>query len=263
MAAQTVPFAPSSYLLWQSATAACWAHPRHRLLCNAAIHAVNVKLEQQGFGSLWLSTLRLGKQGVALTTQLFRSTLMLYSISNSSSSVSQELVCKTVSHCYLQLALARGVDQDACMAEFLFCNNTQPVCNGACCVSQDLGWSLADTEALCTPSTSPAADAAAANGIGKPATAARKASAAASADKTAPATAVGQIAPMSEEIVFGFQTPCHVAAVQCHKVAANQLKADLTAAVLILKDSMYAWQQNEAANKERWANCLRKLEDVV
>ena len=74
------------------------------------------------------------------------------------------------------------------------------------------------------------------------------------ADKTATAAAVDQAAPMTDEIVNGFQTPRHVAAIQCHKAAMEQLKA---AAVSSLKDSMYAWQQNEVANKEQWAACLK------
>lgn len=122
------------------------------------------------------------------------------------------------------------------------------------CVEQDLGWSLADTEALCAPSVSPAADAAVAGAKGKPAPVAKKPPAAAGSDKTA---------PMMDEVVNGFQTPCHVVAIQCHKAAVEQLKADLTAAVCSLKDSMYAWQRNEATNKERWAGCLKHLGDVV
>lgn len=68
---------------------------------------------------------------------------------------------------------------------------------------------------------------------------------------------------MTDLVVYGFQTPCHVAAIQCHKAAVEQLKADLTAAISVLKDNMYAWQQNEIANKERWAGCLQHLGEVV
>lgn len=131
------------------------------------------------------------------------------------------------------------------------------------CADQDLGWSVADTVALCAPSASPAADAATASSKGKPTVAAKKPSAAGSADKTAAAAAVGQLAPMADEIVNGLQTPCHVAAVQAHKAASEQLEVDLAAAVSHLKDSMYAWQHNEVANKDRWAVCLKSLQDVV
>ena len=159
--------------------------------------------------------------------------------------------------------LSKSLDPDACLAKVMLRSVRQPCHDCACYDDQDLGWSLANTEALCAPSTSPAADAAPASSKGKPTTAAKKPAAAGSADKTAPATAIGQNVPMIDEIVNGFQTPCHVAAVQGHTAAVEQLKADLTAAVSILKDSMYAWQQNEVANKERWAVCLKHLEDVV
>ena len=137
---------------------------------------------------------------------------------------------------------------------------TQPRCDSACRVDQDLGWGLSDSEALCAPSASPAADAVTAGSKGKPVSVTKKQP---TADKTATAAAVGQAAPMTDEIVNGFQTPCHVAAIQCHKAAVEQLKANLTAAISSLKDSMYAWQQHETANKERWAACLKKMYDVV
>lgn len=164
---------------------------------------------------------------------------------------------------WMWLCLSKFINSDACLDEILVCSITQPCYDSAYCDVQDLGWSQANTEALCAPSPSPAADAASASSKGKPTTAAKKPAAAGSADKTASATATDQIVSMTDEIVNGFQTPCHVAAVQGHTAAVGQLKADLTAAVSILKDSMYAWQQNEVANKGRWALCLKNMDDVV
>ena len=146
------------------------------------------------------------------------------------------------------------------MATLLLHSVTQPCNDSACHDDQDLGWSLVDTEALGAPSTSPAAASATASNKGKSSTAAKKP---ATADKTAPAPPIGQTAPMTDEIVSGFQTPCHVAAIQYHKAAVQQLKADMTAAVSILKDTVYAWQHNEIANRERWGVCLKNLEDIV
>lgn len=123
-----------------------------------------------------------------------------------------------------------------------------------------MGWSGADTEALCPPAATPASDAANAP-KGKPAAAAKKA---ANADKKASAATDGATsAPMTEELVTGFETPCHVAAVRGHHAAMLQLKEHLAASVAVLKDSMCSWQKNEEANKERWAGLLRSLGDVV
>ena len=129
-----------------------------------------------------------------------------------------------------------------------------------CCDDQDLGWSATDSEALFPPSAAPAADAA--TGSKRPPPAAVK-KAAPGADKKSPPGNDGQAPPMTEEIVTGYDTPCHVACVQCHNAATVQLKADLAAATTLLKDSMYAWQRNETANKERWAHYLQVLGDVV
>ncbi len=127
---------------------------------------------------------------------------------------------------------------------------------GFCCVWQDLGWSATDTEALCPLPAQPASDAASAP-KGKAAAAAKKP---ASAEKKAPAATEG---PMTEEVVGGFETPCHVAAVRGHHAAVLQLKEHLAASVAVLKSSMSVWQKNELANKERWAVLLRSLNDAV
>ncbi len=42
---------------------------------------------------------------------------------------------------------------------------------------------------------------------------------------------------MTDEIVNGLQTPCHVAAVQAHKAASDQLEEDLAATVSFLKEA--------------------------
>ena len=130
------------------------------------------------------------------------------------------------------------------------------------CFVQDLGWSTADTEALFPSSATPAADAA--NGSkGKPTAAAKKPAASSSADKKTTAAAEGQPAIMTDVVVSGLETPCHVSAVRCHNAAVAQVKAELSAAAMVLKTSMYAWQRNEAANKERWATSLSNLGDLV
>lgn len=125
-----------------------------------------------------------------------------------------------------------------------------------CCVWQDLGWSASDTEALCPSPAQSAADAASAP-KGKAAAAAKKP---ASAEKKAPAATEG---PMAEEVVSGFETPCHVAAVRGHHAAMLQLKEHLAASVAVLKSSMSVWQKNEVANRERWAVLLSSLNDAV
>jgi len=103
-----------------------------------------------------------------------------------------------------------------------------------CCVWQDLGWSVNDTEGLCPALAQPEADAAAATE-----------------------------GPMTEEVVSEFETPCHVAAVRGHHAAVLQLKEHLSASVAALKSSMSVWQKNEVANIERWALLLRSLNDAV
>ena len=125
-----------------------------------------------------------------------------------------------------------------------------------CCVWQDLGWSASDTEGLCPSLAQPAADAASAP-KGKAAAAAKKP---ASAEKKTPAATE---APMTEEVVSGFEAPCHVAAVRGHHAAVLQLKEHLAASVAALKSSMSVWQNNEVANKERWAVLLKSLNDAV
>ena len=130
------------------------------------------------------------------------------------------------------------------------------------CVMQDLGWSIADTEALFLPSAAPAADAAAGS-KSRPTAAAKKPAAASGTIKKTAAAADGQPAAMTDVVVSGFETACHVSAIRCHNAAVAQVKVELSAAALVLKDSMYAWQRNEAANKERWAGFLSNLEDLV
>lgn len=207
------------------------------LLCKMAVHAVSIHLKSW----CWIVAVV-----CTADVQLYLSTLDLCQSQQSSLRLAKELIHNPYG---VAVCLAANV-------HIITSANPSMMIND----DQDLGWSLADTDALCAPSTSPAADAATASNKGKPPAAAKKP---ATADKTAPATPIGQMAPMTDEIVNGFQTPCHVAAIQCHKAAVEQLNADMTAAVSILKDSMYAWQQNEAANKERWAICLKNLEDVV
>lgn len=123
---------------------------------------------------------------------------------------------------------------------------------------QDLGWSATDTEALCPLSAQPAPDAAAP--VKSKAAAATKKPG--SADKGA-TTAGGASTAMAEEVVTGFDTPCHVAAVSEHHTAVLQVVQRLAASVAELKGSMYCWQRNEEANKERWAALLRSLGDIV
>ena len=125
-----------------------------------------------------------------------------------------------------------------------------------CCVWQDLGWSVNDTEGLCPALAQPEADAAGAP-KGKAAAVPKKP---ASAEKKAPAATEG---PMTEEVVSEFETPCHVAAVRGHHAAVLQLKEHLSASVAALKSSMSVWQKNEVANIERWALLLRSLNDAV
>ncbi|DBB04647.1 TPA: hypothetical protein ACH3X1_012711 [Trebouxia sp. C0004] len=121
---------------------------------------------------------------------------------------------------------------------------------------QDLGWSATDTEALCPPPAQPASDAASAP-KGKAAAAAKKP---ASAERKPPAATEGS---MAEEIVGGFETPCHVAAVRGHHAAVLQLKEHLAASVAALKSTMSVWQKNVLANQERWADLLKSLNDAV
>ena len=126
-------------------------------------------------------------------------------------------------------------------------------------MAQDLGWSATDTEALCPLSAQPPSDAAAP--VKSKAAAATKKPG--SADKGATAAAGGASAAMAEEVVTGFDTPCHVAAISEHHTAVSQVAQRLAASVAELKGSMYCWQRNEEANKERWGTLLRSLGDVV
>ena len=123
---------------------------------------------------------------------------------------------------------------------------------------QDLGWSATDTEALCSLSAQPASDAAAPVKSKTAATTKKPGS----ADKGATA-AGGASAAMADEVVTGFDTPCHVAAISEHHTAVLQVTQRLAASVAELKGSMYCWQKNEEANKGRWAALLRSLGDVV
>lgn len=124
---------------------------------------------------------------------------------------------------------------------------------------QDLGWSATDAEALCPVPATPAADAATAAKSKTPAAVKKPVS----ADRKASAAADAVSAPMTEELVTGFETACHVAAIRSHHAAMLQLKEALMMSVTRLKDCMYSWQRNETANKERWAGLLNSLGDLV
>ena len=127
-------------------------------------------------------------------------------------------------------------------------------------MQQDLGWSAADSEALCPSAVQPSADAAP-TAKGKTAAAAKKP--ATTDKKAAPAAAAAAVISMTEELVTGLETPCHVAVIRCHQSSVSEVLSALKASVKELKGSMSSWQNSEQANKIRWTKSVTSLSDLI
>ena len=126
--------------------------------------------------------------------------------------------------------------------------------------SQELGWSDADTAALCPPVAQAPSEAA---GTAKSKASSATAKKPAITDKKAAAATASTVLPMSDEIVTGLEAPCHVAVIKCHQDAVVELTAALNSCLVELRNSMYSWQNNEQTNKVRWAALLKSLNDLV